>query len=114
MSYFELFRLQLELKYALKRIVRGLGAQNVDSKVGFYCTLVALLSCVENIDVSMILECVKESLKSSGGNSKSVSYPPSKSMFNCRLLITFLKYNFIIIFRSKLQFFALNKNIEHK
>ncbi|KAL1502634.1 hypothetical protein ABEB36_007748 [Hypothenemus hampei] len=60
---------EIELKYALKRLVRGLGAQAFEAKAGFYATLMALIHVHPNIKTNEILELIKTELHKSGKNS---------------------------------------------
>ncbi|KAK5638318.1 hypothetical protein RI129_012613 [Pyrocoelia pectoralis] len=60
-----------EIKYALKRIIRGLGGSKISSRAGFYSTLVALLRTFPHLTLEDILECIRGSLQTEGSNSKS-------------------------------------------
>ncbi|XP_066251995.1 myb-binding protein 1A [Euwallacea similis] len=58
-----------ELKYALKRLVRGLGSQSFSARAGYYITLVAVLKFLPNVAVTEILELMKVDLQKSRKNS---------------------------------------------
>ncbi|XP_076256235.1 MYB binding protein 1a [Rhynchophorus ferrugineus] len=60
-----------EYKYALKRLIRGVGASSVHSKTGYYCALVALLNLNVDTNVEDILELISTELHKSGKNSDS-------------------------------------------
>lgn len=62
-----------EHKYALKRLIRGVGASSVHSKTGYYCALVALLNLNVDTNVEDILELINTELHKSKKNSDSVS-----------------------------------------
>lgn len=57
--------------YALKRLVRSLGANVPDIRSGYFATLVAFLTTIGNVSVSELLELVKKELHA-GNSSKSV------------------------------------------
>ncbi|XP_050302470.1 myb-binding protein 1A-like protein [Anthonomus grandis grandis] len=60
---------QNELKYALKRLIRGLGSPIHNARAGYYSTLVALLSLNLDVGARDVLELVKSELHRSGKNS---------------------------------------------
>uniref|UniRef100_A0A1Y1L9Z2 Uncharacterized protein n=1 Tax=Photinus pyralis TaxID=7054 RepID=A0A1Y1L9Z2_PHOPY len=60
-----------EIKYALKRIIRGLGGSKASSRAGFYSTLVGLLRLFPHLSLREVLECVRQNLQTEGGSSKS-------------------------------------------
>jgi hypothetical protein len=59
-----------ELKYALGRLIRGLGSSKVHAKSGFFAALVGLLN-LKNVTIDEIFEHVDKELHTGGGNSKS-------------------------------------------
>lgn len=79
-----------ELKYAVSRLIRGLGASKDSSKIGFYTVLVALFNSVEDISVSDVFEHVKKELHSSGSNSKSVSNLKYLTFFLLNLIYIYI------------------------
>ncbi|XP_066153812.1 myb-binding protein 1A [Euwallacea fornicatus] len=58
-----------ELKYALKRLVRGLGSQSFSARTGYYITLVAVLKFLPKIALTEILELIKAELQKSRKNN---------------------------------------------
>ncbi|KAH1011863.1 hypothetical protein HUJ04_001143 [Dendroctonus ponderosae] len=60
---------QAELKYALARLVRGLGSPTFVARAGYYSTLVALLNLRQDINPSDILDLVETELHTSRKNS---------------------------------------------
>jgi hypothetical protein len=67
------------LKYALGRLIRGLGSSKVHAKSGFFAALVGLLN-LKNVTIDEIFEHVDKELHTGGGNSKSVSSKTTKSI----------------------------------
>lgn len=61
-----------ELKYALKRLIRGLGSSKASTRTGYYSALVALITAAD-VSLTQILDIIHEELLTSGSNSKSVS-----------------------------------------
>ncbi|CAG9861313.1 unnamed protein product [Phyllotreta striolata] len=61
---------EIELKYILGRIIRGLGSSTNNARSGFFTILVALLN-VEEIQIEQIFELVEKHLHTAGSNSKS-------------------------------------------
>lgn len=61
---------ETEFKYALGRIIRGLGSSTVSAKSGFYATLMPLIN-FSDITVEQIFEFVEKELHTGTGNSKS-------------------------------------------
>nr|XP_022905735.1 myb-binding protein 1A [Onthophagus taurus] len=60
-----------ELKYALTRLIRGLGASSNSTKQGYYTVLVGLINCFDEIKICDVLEVGNKELSTSAGNSKS-------------------------------------------
>ncbi|CAH1163207.1 unnamed protein product [Phaedon cochleariae] len=60
-----------ELKYALGRIIRGLGSSTTSARTGFYSVLVTILNMNEHIMVNSVFEHVKKHLHTAGSNNKS-------------------------------------------
>lgn len=58
-----------ELKYALKRFIRGLGASSFNSKQGYYCTLATLFKLDIDFDIAELLNIVESELHRSAKNS---------------------------------------------
>ncbi|CAH0548937.1 unnamed protein product [Brassicogethes aeneus] len=59
-----------ELKYALGRIIRGLGSSTNQARTGFYSALVGLLGIREDVSVSDLFEHVEKHLHRVGSNTK--------------------------------------------
>ncbi|EFA05514.1 myb-binding protein 1A [Tribolium castaneum] len=59
-----------ELKYALGRLIRGLGSSKIHAKTGFFAALVALLN-LKTITIEEIFTHVEKELHKGGSNSKS-------------------------------------------
>lgn len=89
---------EFEVKYALKRLIRGLGSSNANTRSGFYSTLVALLKTDEELDIQEIFDIINEELHTSSTNSKGVS----KNI--CRFSVLFCFY---VIFRKKAKYIAV-------
>lgn len=62
-----------EVKYALKRLIRGLGSSNANTRSGYYSTLVALLNIDEELNIQQIFDIINEELHTSSTTSKGVS-----------------------------------------
>ncbi|XP_015606625.1 DNA polymerase V [Cephus cinctus] len=60
-----------ELKYALKRLVRGLGSSREFARKGFYSAFTVYLSMNSDIEVSKIMEIVESELSTVNSNTKS-------------------------------------------
>lgn len=70
-----LFLLQdAELSYALKRLVRGLGASQEPVRRGYYGMLVVILRIAPHLTVKDVLDVMDKELHTSGNSSKGVSY----------------------------------------
>lgn len=63
-----------ELKYALGRIIRGLGSSTVSARTGFYTALVALINARDDISVDDIFNHLEKELHKAGSNTKGVSF----------------------------------------
>lgn len=61
------------MKYALGRIVRGLGSSTSHARTGFFAALVGLLSVNTEITCEEVFEQVEKHLHKTGSNSKRVS-----------------------------------------
>ncbi|XP_044261634.1 rDNA transcriptional regulator pol5 [Tribolium madens] len=59
-----------ELKYALGRLIRGLGSSKIQAKTGFFSALVALLN-LKSFTIEEIFTHVEKELHKGGSNSKS-------------------------------------------
>ncbi|KAG5894715.1 hypothetical protein JTB14_006135 [Gonioctena quinquepunctata] len=60
-----------ELKYALGRIIRGLGSSTSCARTGFYTALVALFNVKNEITIDEIFEHIQKHLHKASGNTKS-------------------------------------------
>ncbi|KAJ8958482.1 hypothetical protein NQ318_002275 [Aromia moschata] len=58
-----------EVKYALGRIIRGLGSPSISSKTGFYTALVVLIN-LNNVTINDIFDHLNKHLQKAGSNSK--------------------------------------------
>ncbi|KAJ8931338.1 hypothetical protein NQ314_015747 [Rhamnusium bicolor] len=58
-----------ELKYALGRIIRGLGSPTVNARTGFYTALVALIN-IQDVTLEDIFEHLNKQLHKAGSNTK--------------------------------------------
>lgn len=70
------------MKYALKRLIRGLGTSNINARAGFYAALVALLTSNAELSLNQLFDIVNTELQTSGSNSKSVSHYIKLSVTN--------------------------------
>ncbi|KAJ0173013.1 hypothetical protein K1T71_011189 [Dendrolimus kikuchii] len=61
-----------DVHYAVKRLVRSLGANVPEMRIGYFATLVALLSKVGNITATHLLDLVKKELHSNGSSKSEV------------------------------------------
>ncbi|KAJ8917318.1 hypothetical protein NQ315_002339 [Exocentrus adspersus] len=59
-----------ELKYALGRIIRGLGSSTVCARTGFYTALVGLINVKDDVSVEDVLGHVEKELHKAGSNTK--------------------------------------------
>ncbi|XP_018562752.1 myb-binding protein 1A-like protein [Anoplophora glabripennis] len=59
-----------ELKYALGRIIRGLGSSTVSARTGFYTALVGLINTRDDISVTDIFNHLEKELHKAGSNTK--------------------------------------------
>ncbi|CAH1962922.1 unnamed protein product [Acanthoscelides obtectus] len=60
-----------EVKYALGRLIRGLGASTSNARTGFYTALSCLLNLDESITTDDIFELVTKHLRATGSSTKS-------------------------------------------
>ncbi|XP_060533995.1 uncharacterized protein LOC132706596 [Cylas formicarius] len=60
-----------EINYALKRLIRGLGASTSTARIGYFTTLTVWLNLLDNVDIQTILQFVESELHKSGKNSDS-------------------------------------------
>ncbi|CAG5044426.1 unnamed protein product [Parnassius apollo] len=61
-----------DIQYALKRLIRSLGANIPDMRTGYFATLVELLIKFEQIPISQIFELVKKELHANGSSKSEV------------------------------------------
>ncbi|XP_072934528.1 myb-binding protein 1A-like protein [Epargyreus clarus] len=61
-----------DIQYALKRLVRSLGANTPELRTGYFATLVNLLMKVDQINVSQLFDLVKKELHASGASKSEV------------------------------------------
>lgn len=65
---------EAELSYALKRLIRGLGASQESVRRGYYGMLVVILRITPDLSVKDVLDVMDKELHISGNSSKGVSY----------------------------------------
>lgn len=65
------FQSENEQKYALDRLVRGVGSSRTSAKTGFYTVLVSFLTNSAEVTVADVFEAIDKHLSTGGSNSKS-------------------------------------------
>lgn len=60
----------LETTYTLNRLVRGLASPRLDSRAGFFSTLVGLLSTFSSIKIDDVFAAIEKELQSTGSKTK--------------------------------------------
>ncbi|XP_046980290.1 myb-binding protein 1A isoform X1 [Schistocerca americana] len=69
-SEFEKEGICLETSYTLNRLVRGLASPRLDSRAGFFSTLVGLLSSFSSIKIDDVFAAIDKELQSTGSKTK--------------------------------------------
>ncbi|KAF2898645.1 hypothetical protein ILUMI_07531, partial [Ignelater luminosus] len=60
-----------ELRYALDRLIRGLGSSRNCARIGFYSSLVTLINVSPSLETNQVLQSIAKQLQTGGSNSKS-------------------------------------------
>ncbi|XP_026488898.2 myb-binding protein 1A-like protein [Vanessa tameamea] len=61
-----------DIQYVLKRLVRSMGANIIDMRLGYCATLVSLIHQFEEINVQQLLDLVKKELHANGSSKSEV------------------------------------------
>ncbi|RVE50248.1 hypothetical protein evm_005083 [Chilo suppressalis] len=61
-----------DFKYALKRLIRSLGANIPDIRTGYFATLVTLLTRIKSVTITQLLQLVKKELHANNSSKSEV------------------------------------------